>query len=42
MSLGAGLGRLAGRAFRIGHLGEPLAGSGVLEALSYVGPAAAA
>ncbi len=63
MSLGAGLGRLAGRAFRIGHLGDmndlmlagtlcgvemgltaagvPLAGSGVLEALSYLGPSAA-
>jgi alanine-glyoxylate transaminase/serine-glyoxylate transaminase/serine-pyruvate transaminase len=60
MSLGAGLGKLAGRAFRIGHLGDmndlmlagtlcgvemgltaagiPLAGSGVLEALSYLGP----
>jgi len=61
LSLGAGLGRLAGRAFRIGHLGDlndlmlagtlcgvemglagtgiPLAGSGVLEALSYLGSA---
>ena len=61
MSLGAGLGKLAGRAFRIGHLGDlndvmlagalcgvemgltaagvPLAGSGVLDALAYLGPA---
>lgn len=64
MSLGAGLGPLARRAFRIGHIGDmndlmlagtlcgvemgltaagvPLAGSGVLEALSYLGHPAAA